>query len=534
MKLRSYQRDIDQQLDTGASNDLVQLDTGGGKTANMAEQASKAECFIAVAHRNLLITQISATLAHYGIEHNTVSTTYTRRRCIAKHRKQGKEYITTSQTGYVASVDSLISRYKRGRLTLDRNKPWLILIDEAHHVAEANKWFKLQEIFPNARIIGFTATPARLDGKPLGRKRGGLFDRLVQAETLKKDSVNTLINWGYLAEFKLYSFDSDMKRARGRIPINDGEFDMEAANSVAESGKSLTVFGDYIKTYKRLAAGKRAVAMCISIKNAEEIANEFRAAGIPAAHISSDMSATEVTRRFELFELGQIQVLCNVDMIGEGVDVPGIECLIMLRPTASLVAYRQWIGRAMRTADGKAGAIIIDHVGNVHEHGMPNQHVAWSLNYQVSVGRSNTTTCANCDRVHSAFDKHCPECGYENWLMDRSKGLGAGTHHVDTKVIDIQLLEQARSKAEREHQRATEITVPRLGFGGPLEKICEQHRARVIEAAKPDHSIEEINGFLSSQQTKGKSWWLKHFTAADLKAPDTKFIKVFKQWQKSQ
>src|SRR5690606_29320458 len=129
-------------------------------------------------------------------------TEYTRRRCMLEHKKYGKNFIDRkNSTKLVASIASLISHYKRNLLNIDVAQHWLIIIDEAHHVIPNNQWGKLRDIFKNSRIVGFTATPARLDGEALHVKNGGLFDSLIRADNLKTDSVSKLINARYLSDF---------------------------------------------------------------------------------------------------------------------------------------------------------------------------------------------------------------------------------------------------------------------------------------------------------------------------------------------
>ncbi|MFD2404943.1 DEAD/DEAH box helicase [Azorhizophilus paspali] len=159
-----------------------------------------------VAHRNILIQQISEKLAAFGLDHDTISTEHTRRRCMLAHRPHGRNYIRRGHaTRRVASIASLVSARRHGRLEIDTAAPWLIVIDEAHHVVPDNQWGQLREIFKNARIVGFTATPARMDGESLHVSKGGLFERLVQAEALGNDSVRVLIERGYLSDFVCYA-----------------------------------------------------------------------------------------------------------------------------------------------------------------------------------------------------------------------------------------------------------------------------------------------------------------------------------------
>lgn len=534
MKLRDYQQNIFKQVMDSTSNDMVQLDTGGGKTAIMAAIAQKHENFIAVAHRNILITQISSTLARYSIKHNIVATTHTKRQCIVSHRKQGWEFFDEKcNTRFVASIDSIVARNKRGRLNIDTSLNYLILIDEAHHAVEENKWGSLRTIFPNARFIGFTATPCRLDEKSLHSDDGGLFDRIVQADDLKTDSVNKLIARGYLSDFKVYTVESDIDSKKLKLS-KAGDY---TTLSLAESIDKSTVIGDAVKHYKKLADGKQAVIMCVSILNAEETANNFKTAGFSATSISSKMSAVDISRVLELFVNRHIQILCNVDMLGEGFDVPGIEAIIMLRKTASFVSYRQWIGRSLRPLKGKNHAIIIDHVANVLTHGMPDKSVIWDLKRPpIGHEKSNLICCKICHFTFKAWLSACPECNERNNLTERKL---LGDYYIYQTVIDYALCESIRLKSEQDknHQEwlnTVDLDNAQHFFGeGAVASACLKIRKWFICSLTNIITAPELNIFLSDSNTKSISWWCNRFTLNDLKktTPD-KCLKEFKKWQK--
>lgn len=513
MNLRDYQEDIFKQVITSATDDIVQLETGAGKTPIEAALAESAEFSLLVAHRNILITQMSEKLAAFGLDHDTISTEHTRRRCMLTHRQHGRNHIRRGHpTRRVASIDSLLAHHRRDRLEIDRLKPWLIVIDEAHHVVTDNKWGRLRELFPNARIVGFTATPARMDGESLHVSTGGLFEELIQAKELKGDGVKVLIERGYLSDFRIYA-----------PPVQLGYQE---------------IAGDPIEWYKRLASGKRAVMMCPSIKNAEEYAGLFIEAGVPAAAISSNMTASDVARVLDAFYASRVLVLCNVDMVGEGFDVPGIEVMIMARKTMSFVAYRQWIGRALRPADGKEYAIIIDHAGNVLEHGMPDDPVKWDL-VKPPVGPSflRSAPCSDCSVVYAIKLRHCPDCGAENELHTRGV---IGGHYVNIKTLDMGLVERAKrefSDQQIRQRRANEVVWPSYHVSNnAVSQACNKIRRWFVEQLEAvGIGYEEINDFLSSGAAHSQEFWIDHFTLADTRSDNLKKAqRAFRKWQRSE
>lgn len=526
MRLRDYQREIVEAVLGAASHDLIQLDTGAGKTPIIAEMARQAPGFIAVAHRNVLISQISETLARAGIRHNAISTRYTRRRCLLAHRALGGEWLDESVSdAYVASVDSLLARHKHGRLALDSGREWWVLIDEAHHALADNKWGLLKRLLPNARFIGFTATPARLDGQGLHAEREGLFERLVQAPSLGDNSVNRLIQRGYLSDFKVYS------------PV------LDVMDQVSEDIDldPLLVYGDVLGHWRTLARDRQTVVMCPRIENAELTAEAFRDAGVSAAHVSSRMSQTEVTRRIEAFRDHRIQVLCNVDILGEGYDFPGIEAVVMLRKTASLVLFRQWVGRALRPLPGKDHAVIIDHMGNVLEHAMPDAPIDWSLSRIEGQRYNQLIPCAACAFTFHAAKPRCPECGEPVDVQERRQTMKAWP--LKQQRVDWGLVEMARQKVRREQAEAEhaarlerEIVVPGGDtFGqGAVGEMCRRVREWFVEQLQDTTPVAEINAFLHHRDGQDANFYIKHFTVADTRRDNPKKARrVFEQWSKS-
>lgn len=560
MKLRGYQADIFAQLTRGASNDLVQLDTGAGKTPIEAALAEWAPLTLLVAHRNILIHQISEKLAAFGVEHDTISTEHTRRRCISAHRAHGRGYIKRGHpTHRVASIQSIAAALRHGRLDIDASLPWLIVIDEAHHVVPDNMWGALRRLFPNARIVGFTATPARMDGESLHVSKGGLFDRLVQAAELGDDSVRKLIDMGFLSGFAVYSAQQKIAEAEGPEAFEDrivaemlAAADGAQPQATQQEGRArrnrvhgldwnsgaLQIVGDPVAEYKRLAPGMRAIMMCPAIKNAEMFAQAFRDAGIPAACISSVLSPGEIARLIDAFRAGRIRVLTNVDMVGEGFDLPDCDALIIATRTASFPRYRQWCGRVLRPAPSKQRAIIIDHAGMCVAHGMPDEPVKWDLvTPPCGPLAPRHVPCEDCGLWFKFKLEACPECGWGNEWLNRSAGFNPGSYVFDVRVLDQALVARGRRERNAEaHERylATELLPVPAGLdagglvGRTVVAIVRWFCARLAEEGV---STREINRFLLSAEARDKQFWIRSFTARDVSCAPAKPLKVFKKWQ---
>jgi DNA repair protein RadD len=386
LTLRPYQQravhDLRLAFREGARAPLFVMCTGGGKTIVMAEilrsLATRGRSAFVLVHRRELIAQTSHKLDLAGVEHGIIA---------------------AGHTGANAPIQIVSVQTLARRLAHISASPDLILIDEAHH-ATAGSWASVIGHWPDALRLGVTATPVRLDGRGLS----AVFDRLVLGP-----SVADLVFLGYLSPARIYA--PPVRADLHRLAKRAGDF---AAGECAERMDRPTVTGDAIDHYRRLAAGQRAIAFCCTVQHAEHVAGSFRAAGIAAATLlGSSPDRDQIVNRFATNEL---QVLVTVDVVSEGFDIPAASCAILLRPTASLGLYLQQVGRVLRPAEGKQAAVILDHVGNVHRHGFPDDPRDWSLDDRLRSGRGggqaapSVRTCPSC---FAAFKPApiCPCCG---------------------------------------------------------------------------------------------------------------------------
>lgn len=278
-------------------------------------------------------------------------------------------------------------------------EPRLIITDENHHCA-AVSYRKIYEAFPSAQCLGVTATPIRLNGGGLG----DVNDKLVIGASAK-----WLIENNYLAPYDYYAPSvADLSGLHTRR----GEYATEEVENALDQS---VIYGDVIGHYRKLADGKKAICYCSTIKHSPKTAARFQAAGIAAAHIDGQTKKALREDIVERFRKGEIQILCNVDLISEGFDVPDCSCAILLRPTQSLTLYIQQSMRCMRYQPGKR-AVIIDHVGNYMRHGMPDEDREWSLESK----KTRKKTVDNAERIRQCpecyytfpFAPVCPKCGY--------------------------------------------------------------------------------------------------------------------------
>lgn len=255
-------------------------------------------------------------------------------------------------------VQTVVNRIKRN----DIIQPNLIITDESHH-ALANSYRKIYDYFKYVPKIGFTATPVRLNGSGLG----DVNDKIIEGP-----KVQWLIENNRLAPFKYYA-PNDLDRSK--LKMNSiREFSSASISNAMER----KIYGNAVKHYEKLADGEQAIAYCHNIESSIRTAEEFNSHGIPAAHIDAKTPKAERDAIIDRFRRGEIKVLSNVEIIGEGFDVPDCSTVILLRPTKSLSLYIQMAMRGMRYRPNKT-ATIIDHVNNVEEHGLPNYPHEWSL-----------------------------------------------------------------------------------------------------------------------------------------------------------
>lgn len=512
MKLRDYQLDTKSKiLDawTRTKNVLSVLPTGAGKTVIFSSiLAESPGLSVAIAHRREILGQISLALAVNGVRHSIIGPTEAAKAFARQHREDtGRSWIDPNASVVVASVDTLAAR----TTTLE---DWgfqcrLWVQDEAHHVLIDNKWGKVTRLFPNARGLGVTATPLRSDGRSLKHGQGGLFDELVQGPGMR-----ALINQGFLTDYRIFAPPSDMKISS--VPITrSGEYNqIKLAHAAHESH----IVGDVVGHYKKLAPGEKGVTFVTDVKTSELLANEFRAQGVPAAALNAKSKFKERFDALRAFKNGDLMQLVNVDLFGEGFDLPAIGVVSFARPTASYGLYCQQFGRDLRPCPGKTHGKIIDHVGNVMRHGLPDRDITWSLDgNDLKADQEKDTplrTCEECLQLWEGYKKSCPYCGHTPKVSVRSKpSLVEG----DLLELDPAVLRQMRGEVSRIDSSASEITAPLVNAGASesaIRGLASQHRKR-------QQAQETLRGIMSL--------WGGHAKASGL-TDSARYIKFYREF----
>lgn len=446
MNLRSYQQSIFDKVINSSDDDLVQLDTGAGKTPIIAKLAEYYEHAAIICHRNILIKQASEKLAMCGLEHRIIGANSTKKICARNNvAKVGRHFINPAASIYLVSIDTINSRIKRVGKGLDDNTK-IILIDEAHHVAEDNKWFYIADSL-NVRCVGFTATPCRGDGQPMLKQYGGFFDKIIQAEGYEENGTERLIAEGYLAQYRCIYYkieDREVIYDNGvDIEIWVGDADIEAGDRGAE----------IIDVARKYCKKKQTILIEPRIDNAIYSVDELAKAGYSSAVIHSKMPQYDIEKILDEFDNKNVQILVAVDMINEGFDVPDADVLIINRKVNSFGLYRQLCGRVLRPRENKQ-ALIIDVCGHaVAQHGLPSDNVDWNKK-QGEIRRRDLTICCYCDTFFKATLTHCPYCGEFNDLSMRHEGRGEGIELFFYTAKEVEL--ERKKIAAREQQKLIE------------------------------------------------------------------------------
>lgn len=409
-KLRDYQREtvdnIYQSMKQGNRRIIVQQPPRTGKTVIMAEIArkttDKGNRVMFLIHRKEVLAQAKATFRKQNVNMNLAT------------------------MGMVQTLTRRVNKLV---------EPQLILIDEAHH-ALSQSYRRIIDAFPNAYILYFTATPIRTGHDQLDQ----IADDIIVGKSIK-----WLTQHYFLAPFHYYGLgDID----RSKLRKQNGDYSSQSMDEAI----SHQIYGHIVQQYQRLANGKQAVVYCHSIDSAKKVTEQFTQAGITAAEIDGDTDTKVRDQLVQRFRNQELTILANVNLFTEGVDLPNVDCVIMARPTSSLALYLQFSMRCLNPREGKT-AVIIDHVDNFLNFGLPSSDRNWSEaivtkdKRKAKQNADNGPAIAQCNYCFGTFyrdqvkDNCCPLCGHE--LREENK---------DYKIVNVDLQEIKENQAV-EHRK---------------------------------------------------------------------------------
>ena len=369
IKLFDYQEDMKERIEKALRlhrSVMAQMPTGTGKTYLLTAvidsfvNGNPMEKVWIVAHRRELVSQIDETVRKFH------------------------SYFASSTSSLLSSVKAMSIQWLMRHYDEIEEEPGMIVIDEAHH-ALAKTYKEMWERFPNAKFLGLTATPCRLNGKGFT----DLFDVLVQSW-----SVPEFISKGRLATYDFVSIKSDgvtqqlidSLQKRGA----DGDYQNKEMDMLLNKKPSIERLYQSLEEFGK---DRKGIVYAINISHAQKITKLYQENGVKAIAIDSKTPAAERQQDIEAFKKGDIQVLVNVDIFSEGFDCPDVEFVQLARPTLSLAKYLQMVGRGLRVAKGKKNCVIIDNVGLYRVFGLPSQVWNWNAMFEgkLKVGKRKET-----------------------------------------------------------------------------------------------------------------------------------------------
>ena len=375
IELRDYQNklvaDARNAIQRGRKAVCCVLGCGGGKSiiqGTIAQLTTKRKNRVLfLVHRKELCQQIEGTFKLCGVDFKNCSVMMVQTACRRLHKML---------------------------------RPDLIIVDEAHHILSSS-YIKILEYYKGVPVLGFTATPSRMNEGGLG----AVFQELILSVSTK-----WLIENHYLAPYRYFSVQL---ADASKLHTKRGDYDKAELEELMNKS---AIFGGAVENWLKLANGKKTIVYCSSIETSKNTVKAFQDAGIAAAHLDGTTPKAEREGVVNDFRTGKIKVLSNVDLFGEGFDVPDCEAVVLLRPTQSLTLHIQQSMRSMRydPKNPEKVAIILDHVGNYTRHGLPDDEREWSLEAKArKVKKKDEKPIKQCPVCFSVVDssvKICPYC----------------------------------------------------------------------------------------------------------------------------
>lgn len=368
---------------SGARRVLVVSPTGSGKTtiftymADELDQVGKRTLILV--HRRELAYQACNRLREFGVGYGLV---------------MAGEPETPYRRVQVASVPTLARRIAAGA----RIPPADLVIPDEAHLSTATTWARCLSAYPWARVVGFTATPWRLSGKPLA----GLYDDVVvvahPAELREQGHLCPYVGFAYLAPdvSKLHTVGGDYNERESAAAMRSG-----------------LIVDNILEQWLAHASGLSTVVFAVTVEHSRQLTERFKAAGVRAEHLDGETPLLARQAMLRRVERGEAQVLCNVGVAVEGLDIPRLKCCVLARPTKSVARAIQMMGRVRRPWEGQV-ARIHDHAFVIRQHGLPDQERDYTLTAKPEAPPS-LKRCSKCFAMYTGGV--CPECGSEPKIM---------------------------------------------------------------------------------------------------------------------
>jgi superfamily II DNA or RNA helicase len=367
--------------------------TGAGKTVIAAAIiAGAARRVLVIAHRREIVNQTSDKLTARGVPHGII-------------QAGDDDKLRPMAAVQVASIQTLHARAIRSS-AMEMPLADLLIIDEAHHGC-AMTYRRILEAYPDALVLGLTATPCRGDGRGLG----GIFQVMIECP-----QVPDLIELDYLVKSRVYApVDPDLRGVKTQA----GDY---VETQLADRMDRPKLVGDLVTHWHKYGERRRTIAFACSVGHSIHICDEFVKAGVRAEHLDGTTPKDERDAILARLGSGVTEVVSNCMVLTEGFDCPDVGCIILARPTKKMGLFRQMIGRGLRPADGKSDVVILDHSGAVFRHGLPEDRVDWTLDpdrraispehvKRQTRNESKLIECSQCSTLRVG-GMPCPNCGF--------------------------------------------------------------------------------------------------------------------------
>lgn len=407
------------------------------------------------------------------------------------HRKELIEQMTESfkQQDVDMSLCTLMTVRRVANRLKTLPKPSLIITDETHH-SRAKSYRKVYDYYSDVPRLGFTASPWRMNHK-------GFTD--IYDDYVKGPTVQWLIKHDHLAPFHYYSpMLKDFKTEKLKAS-STGDFTEDSI----EQALGKTIFGDVYQKWQQYAEGQKTIIYCHSIEYSKSVANYFTKQGVKAVHVDSKTPSTERDQIIQDFKDGKILVLCNVDLISEGFNVPDCSCSLLIRPTKSLVIFIQQSMRCMRYVPGKT-ATILDMVGNAIRLGtIPNDDIDWNDYFHGKYEKKQVPGIVTCTYCFSTFFRKDANHYYVVLKEPAKEGKEIEKEDIDKKLpkeFPPKKLEALR------RQRFLARVVECVKCGNPAEIVLS------IPASQNNHKGKGEAEYQDITTPEGRKHWLAHLS----------------------
>ncbi len=381
MSLRPYQElavtSIREHYKEGIKKVLLHLATGGGKTVVFSHilkaTADKGQRCIMVVRGRKLVQQASERLFREGVQHGVM---------MAGHWNYRPGALIQ-----ICSIDTLTARKEYPEAKL-------IVIDESHQ-ATSDSYFKFIEQYPLAYVLAVTATPY------VEKSLRHIADAIIKPITMLE-----LIQQGFLVDARYFA---PSKPDLTGVKISSSTHDY-AQDELAVAMQKGSLVGDLVDHWTKLSENRATLCFAVTVDHSKNIVRQFNNAGISAEHCDADTPEKEREAIIKRHAEGVTKIISNVGIFCVGIDLPYLGCVLMARATKSTNLFRQQAGRGTRPFEGKKDFIILDHAGNVHEHGFITEEPEANLDGRKITGFKQPKTCSQCYAVYIGFK--CPACGY--------------------------------------------------------------------------------------------------------------------------